>query len=118
MKKWLNTKVMKKWAIAILIFFLLASAGKVVATDAQSVVSDKDTMLVIIKKSTAKEDVLIESKNYIISAVPDTSRDIIIIFKNESLNHLKIKYSDAMAENKSLTAEVNNLIVSNNSKGI
>jgi hypothetical protein len=71
-------KVMMIFAVITLLFSYSENAG---ATDHSNVISGSDTSFVIIKKNYDQLSVEMKFQNLPISVVPDTTHDIIIIFR-------------------------------------
>jgi hypothetical protein len=109
-------KGMKQVIAIVFIFFLLSTEGIVCAKDFPGVVSGNDTSLIIINKNYNQSEVFFKSKSVQLTAIPDTSKDIIIIFRNADFKHYEIKGTELAADNKSLKYSAKSIIVSNNSK--
>jgi hypothetical protein len=86
-----NHQAMKSGLIIVIVVFLLIFTGNAGANYYPKAISDNDTMLIIINKNL--EDASLNTfynasvKNKYLAALPDTTHDIIIIFRNNDRSH-------------------------------
>lgn len=117
MKHKLNNQTMKSGKIIVIVIFFFIITGTAGANNYPKAISDNDTMLIIVNRNLEFADLNSFCKspvqNIIYTAVPDTIRDIIIIFRNYDWKYNNIKIVEGKIQQRAEMSMIKKTYVSN-----